>query len=51
MHTVIDHKDHDTDSMLKKQLDSFLSFNNGSPIAFMSSNKIDEFQKEYLGNN
>jgi len=44
----LDHNTEDTDSLLQKQLDAFLSFNNGSPIAFMKSEKINEFNKNYI---
>lgn len=38
--------EHDTDKMrkiLKQQQDAFLEFNNGSPVAFLPSAKIEEF--------
>ncbi|NOZ48276.1 MAG: DUF3843 family protein [Chlorobi bacterium] len=43
----LDHQKEKTSELLKQQLDAFLSFNNGSPIAFMRSDKIDEFTKKY----
>lgn len=49
----LDHDVEDTDSLIQKQLDSFLSYNNGFPIAFMASNVIEDFYKnftEYFNN-
>ena len=34
--------------VLEKQLKAFIAFNNGSPIAFMPSNKIEGFFKSYI---
>lgn len=44
----LDHNREETFNMLQMQLDAFLSFNNGYPIAFMSSDKIEDFYKNYV---
>ncbi len=44
----LDHDKQDTDSILKQQLDAFLSYNNGYPVAFMPSDKIEDFYKNYI---
>lgn len=36
------------ESYLKEQYDSFLNFNNGSPIAFLPSNKIEIFFEAFI---
>lgn len=43
----LDHKRPETKENLKRQLDAFLDFNEGSQIAFMSSGKINEFLENY----
>lgn len=44
----LDHKKEDTINLLQLQLNAFLSFNNGLPIAFLPSDKIDDFYKGYI---
>lgn len=44
----IDHQRKDTDELLEMQFTAFKSFNNGSQIAFLPSEKIDDFYKEYM---
>ena len=44
----LDHNNEKTNKLLKSQLDAFLSFNNGSPIAFLQSDEIDKFYKKYI---
>lgn len=44
----LDHKEKETDKLLKAQMDSFLKFNNGSLIAFMKSEKLNEFIKQTI---
>ncbi|MGQ9847888.1 MAG: DUF3843 family protein, partial [Bacteroidales bacterium] len=44
----LDHQKQNIDETLKKQLSAFKKFNNGSQIAFLLSEKIDEFLKEYF---
>jgi len=43
----LDHDVEKTDNLLQQQLDSFLSYNSGLPIAFMASNEIENFYKNY----
>ncbi len=38
----------DTEKMLKKQLLAFKNYNNGSQIAFLPSDKVDEFFKGFI---
>jgi hypothetical protein len=38
----------ENDKMLKMQFSAFKDFNNGSQIAFLPSEKIDEFNKRYI---
>ena len=44
----LDHQKKETDEMLKMQLSVFKDFNNGSQIAFLPSESIDEFYKGYV---
>jgi len=44
----LDEQTDKADETLKSYLNVFKEFNNGSQIAFMSSDKIDEFVKKYL---
>ncbi|MBW6442136.1 DUF3843 family protein [Patescibacteria group bacterium] len=44
----LDHQKQETDKMLKKQLSAFKDFNNGSQIAFLPSERIEEFYKGYF---
>ncbi len=44
----LDHQRQQTDEMLKKQLSAFKDFNNGSQIAFLPSERIEEFYKGYI---
>jgi len=43
----IDHQRKETDELLEKQFAAFKNFNNGSQIAFLPSEKINDFYKEY----
>jgi len=43
----LDHEKKEVEEMLEKQLKAFKDFNNGSQIAFIPSDKIDEFYKAY----
>lgn len=43
----LDHQKEDTTEMLEKQLIAFKDFNKGSPIAFISSDKIEDFIGSY----
>ncbi len=43
----LDYKKENIQETLKKQYSAFLDFNNGSPIAFMASDKIAEFNRKY----
>ena len=43
----LDHQRKEVDEMLEKQFKAFRDFNNGLQIAFMSSDKIDEFYRAY----
>jgi len=43
----LDHQNQETKDLLKKQLSEFKDFNNGSQIAFLPSERIDNFFKEY----
>ena len=44
----IDHNLQKVENILQEQLDSFLKFNNGSPIAFMASDEIENFNNDYI---
>ena len=44
----IDHQSNQVDDVLKQQEQAFLDFNNGFPIAFIPSEKIDDFTKNYI---
>ena len=44
----LDHQKDETMEMLEKQYKTFLNFNNGSPIAFMPTNKLMDFNKDYI---
>lgn len=44
----LDHKEKETDKMLKMQLSVFKEFNNGSQIAFLPSDCIEEFYKSFV---
>lgn len=44
----LDHKELETDKLLKKQFSVFKAYNNGSQIAFLPTVKIEEFYKCYL---
>lgn len=43
----LDHQSENIDETIKLQFDAFKDFNNGSQIAFMPSDKIDEFIRKY----
>ena len=43
----LDHQTENVDEVLAKQYNAFLAFNDGLPIAFMPSEKIDDFIKSY----
>lgn len=44
----LDFKSKETDEILEKQFKAFIDLNNGSQIAFMESDKIDEFCKAHI---
>lgn len=44
----LDHQKEETNEMLKKQLLAFKDFNNGSQIAFLPSDSIEEFYKGFI---
>jgi len=44
----LDHQKKETNEMLKMQLSAFIDYNNGSQIAFLPSEKIEEFYKGYI---
>ncbi len=44
----LDHYKTETNDLLKKHLAAFLDFNNGSQIAFLPSERIEEFYKAYF---
>lgn len=44
----LDHQKKEVDEVLGEQLKAFKDFNNGSQIAFIPSDKIDEFYKAYI---
>lgn len=46
--SFLDHLRQETGETLKKQLSAFKDFNNGSQIAFLPSEKIEEFNKGYI---
>ena len=43
----LDHNKQDTIGLLNQQLEAFLDFNNSSQIAFLTSEKIEGFYKDY----
>lgn len=43
----LDHQTEKIEELIKLQFDAFKDFNNGSQIAFIPSNKIDEFIRKY----
>ncbi|PCI97554.1 MAG: hypothetical protein COB15_07540 [Flavobacteriales bacterium] len=43
----LDHQTENVDEVLAQQYNAFLAFNDGLPIAFMPSEKIDDFTKNY----
>lgn len=43
----LDHQKKDTYELLDSQLKAFIDFNNGSQIAFMASEKIEDFVRNY----
>jgi len=45
--SFLDYQTEKIDETIKLQFDAFKDFNNGSQIAFMPSNKIDEFIRKY----
>ena len=44
----LDHQNKETDSILSEQLSAFKEYNNGSQIAFLPSDKIEEFYKGFI---
>ena len=46
--SFLDFQKNKADESLKKQMDVFLEFNNGSQIAFISSDEINKFNKEFV---
>jgi len=44
----LDYNEEETIEMLQKQFNAFQSFNNGSPIAFVKSDKIHDFNKKFF---
>ncbi|MCK4663070.1 MAG: DUF3843 family protein [Bacteroidales bacterium] len=44
----LDHQRKETDEMLEMQFTAFKDFNNGSQIAFLPSEKIEDFYKAYI---
>jgi hypothetical protein len=44
----LDHQKKETEEMLKMQLSAFKDYNNGSQIAFLPSESIEEFYKGYI---
>jgi len=44
----LDHQEKETDELLELQFKAFKDFNNGSQIAFLSSEKIEDFYKGYM---
>jgi hypothetical protein len=44
----IDHQEEETNSLLQKQMEAFLAFNNDSLIAFMPTNELTTFFKKYI---
>ncbi len=46
--SFLDHQEQNVDEMLEKQLSAFKDFNNGSQVAFLPSEKIDDFLKGYI---
>ena len=46
--SFLDHQKNDTDEVLQKQLSAFKDFNKGSQIAFMPSDMMEEFCKDFI---
>ncbi len=46
--SFIDHQTNEVDDVLEQQYKAFLDFNNGLPIAFIPSEKVDDFIKNYI---
>ena len=44
----IDHQSNEVDDVLEQQHQAFLDFNNDLPIAFIPSEKVDDFTKNYI---
>lgn len=44
----LDHNEKDTEDILSEQLKAFLTFNNGSQIAFMPTGEIESFSKKFI---
>lgn len=44
----LDHQTKEIDHVLNQQYKAFLDFNNGLPIAFMPSEKVDTFTRNYM---
>jgi hypothetical protein len=44
----LDHQTENVEEVLARQYNAFLAFNNGLPIAFMPSDKVDDFTKNYM---
>ncbi|MBN2613825.1 MAG: DUF3843 family protein [Bacteroidales bacterium] len=44
----LSHQEQNVDDLIQKQHKAFLDFNNGHPIAFVESDKIDDFIKGYI---
>ncbi len=44
----LDHQTKEVDDVLNQQYKAFLDFNNGLPIAFIPSEKVDVFTKNYI---
>ncbi|GAB1416254.1 hypothetical protein MASR2M117_16600 [Paludibacter sp.] len=44
----LDHQEHETDKNLKNELSVFKDFNRGSQIAFLTSDRIEKFIREFI---
>ena len=44
----LDHKKQDTNALLNQQMEAFKDFNNDSQIAFLPSDKIEGFYRDYI---
>ncbi|WP_016778258.1 DUF3843 family protein [Anaerophaga thermohalophila] len=44
----LDHKEHNPDGILEKQLEVFKDLTNGSQIAFLKSDEIEDFVKKFI---